>query len=231
MYPIVETRISFKPSSYASLGSNSSASLTIFSGVCSCYDETVKAEYPEVAFEDAEQWRAWLHVHHADADGVWLRMYKKASGIKTVTYAEALDEALCYGWIDGQVQKKDEVSYVQKFTPRRKNSMWSKRNVEYVARLEAAGRMMPSGLSEVARAQADGRWDRAYDRPSAMVTPEYFLDALKKRPKALAFYQTLNKTNIYAIGWRLQTAKTEQTRNRRMEKLLMMLEEGKKLHE
>ena len=190
----------------------------------------MEAEYLEVAFENAKQWRAWLDTHHADTDGIWLRMYKKASDIKTVTYAEALDEALCYGWIDGQMKKKDEWSYIQKFTPRRKNSMWSKRNIEYVARLESEGRMMPPGLLEVSRAKADGRWSQAYDKPSEMVAPEYFLKALNERPKAFEFYKTLNKANTYAIAWRLQTAKTEQTRNRRMEKLLKMLEEGKKLH-
>ncbi len=190
----------------------------------------MKPEYLEVEFEETKQWRAWLDTHHTDTDGIWLRMYKKAAGIKTVTYAQALDEALCYGWIDGQMKKKDDVSFIQKFTPRRKNSMWSKRNIEYVARLEAEGRMMPSGLSEVARAKADGRWDQAYDKPSEMKAPEYFTTALNKRPKAFAFYNTLNKTNTYAIAWRLQTAKTEATRNRRMEKLLAMLEDGKKLH-
>ena len=190
----------------------------------------MKAEYSEKEFENTKQWRAWLDIHYADVDGIWLRIYKKDSGIKTVTYAEALDEALCYGWIDGQRKKKDELSFIQKFTPRRKNSIWSKRNIEYVARLESEGRMMPPGLLEVARAKADGRWDQAYDKPSEMVAPEYFLNALKKHPEAHEFYKTLNKTNVYAIVWRLQTARTEQTRNRRMEKLLMMLEEGKKLH-
>ncbi|HEX8182594.1 MAG TPA: YdeI/OmpD-associated family protein [Candidatus Saccharimonadales bacterium] len=190
----------------------------------------MKAEYLEVEFENAQLWKAWLDAHYADTDGVWLRMYKKASSIMSVTYADALDEALCYGWIDGQMKKKDDVSYIQKFTPRRKNSMWSKRNIEYVARLEAAGRMTPAGLSEVFRAKEDGRWDQAYDKPSEMVAPDYFLDALKKNPQALEFYGTLNKTNTYAIAWRLQTAKTEQTRNRRTERLLEMLAQGKKLH-
>lgn len=190
----------------------------------------MKPEYSEVEFVNTTLWRAWLDTHHADTDGIWLRMFKKASGIDTVTYAEALDEALCYGWIDGQMKKRDEVSYIQKFTPRRKNSMWSKRNIEYVARLEAERRMMPSGSAEVDRAKNDGRWEQAYDKPSEMVTPEYFLNALKERPKAFEFYNTLNKTNTYAIAWRLQTAKTEQTRSRRMEKLLLMLDDGKKLH-
>ena len=126
----------------------------------------MKAEYLEVEFENTRKWRTWLDAHYDDTDDIWLRMYKKASGIKTVTYAEALDEALCYGWIDGQMKKKDDLSYIQKFTPRRKNSMWSKRNIEYIARLEADGRMMPSGLTEVTTAKTDGRWGQAYDKPS-----------------------------------------------------------------
>jgi uncharacterized protein YdeI (YjbR/CyaY-like superfamily) len=157
-------------------------------------------------------------------------MYKKATGIATVTYAEALDDALCYGWIDGQMKKGDEQSYLQKFTPRRAKSMWSKRNIEYMARLEAAGLMMPAGRAEVERAKADGRWDAAYDKPSDMVMPDYFLAALEQNSKAKQFFDTLNKTNTYAIAWRLQTAKTEATRARRMAKLLEMLEAGQKLH-
>lgn len=187
----------------------------------------MKPEYETVEFSDAAQWRQWLHTHHADTDGIWLRIYKKASGVETVDYAGALDVALCYGWIDGQVKKKDDVSYIQKFTPRRKNSLWSKRNIEYVARLEASGLMMPAGLAEVARAKADGRWEAAYDKPSEMVTPDDLVDALRKNPKAQEFFETLNKSNTYAITWRLQTAKTEQTRMRRLEKIIAMLEAGK----
>jgi uncharacterized protein YdeI (YjbR/CyaY-like superfamily) len=159
-----------------------------------------------------------------------MRLYKKASGVTSVTYAEALDVALCFGWIDGQVKRGDELSYLQKFTPRRKRSLWSKRNVEYVARLTEAGLMMPAGIAEVERAKADGRWSAAYDRPSEMATPDYFLAALRKNPKAAAFFETLNKTNKYAIAWHLQTARTEETRKRRQDKILTMLEAGKKLH-
>lgn len=194
------------------------------------YYLVVNTDYEEVEFVNNKLWRAWLDAHHSDVDGVWLRMYKKASGIKSINYAEALDEALCYGWIDGQMKKKDEVSYIQKFTPRRKNSMWSKRNIEYVARLEAGGQMMPAGLAEVARAKADGRWDAAYDKPSEMVLPDYFLDALSNNPKAQEFFQSLNKANKYAIAWRLQTAKTEQTRMRRIAKILAMLKAEEKFH-
>lgn len=157
-------------------------------------------------------------------------MYKKASGVQTVTYAEALGAALCYGWIDGQRKTKDDVSYVQKFTPRRKNSLWSKRNIEYVARLEAAGLMVPAGIAEVVRAQQDGRWGAAYDKPSQMVVPNYFMEALRNIPKAQDFFESLNKTNKYTIAWRLQTAKTVQTRQRRMDKIISMLEAGQKFY-
>lgn len=188
------------------------------------------ADYDIVAYKTAQEWRGWLTNHHADTNGVWMRIYKKASNLPTVTYAEALDEALCYGWIDGQIKKYDELSYIQKFTPRRKNSLWSKRNIEYIARLTEAGRMMPSGIAEVEAAKADGRWEAAYDKPSEMVMPDDFLKAISKNPKAKTLFDTLNKTNRYAIAWRLQTAKTPETRQRRMDKIIATLEAGEKLH-
>lgn len=183
-----------------------------------------------VEFVDPAGWRQWLADHHADTDGVWLRLYKKASGVASVTYAEALDSALCYGWIDGLVRSLDELSYVQKFTPRRKRSIWSKRNTEHIARLTEAGLMTPAGIAEVERAKADGRWDAAYDMPSEMVVPKDFLAELHKHPKAEKFFETLNKTNRYAIVWQLQTAKTEATRLRRQAKFIAMLEAGEKLY-
>lgn len=190
----------------------------------------MKSEYEILEFKDSTEWRQWLDKHYASADGVWMKMYKKASGIKSINYAEALDEALCYGWIDGQVKKFDDVAYIQKFTPRRSKSIWSKRNVGYVARLEKAGLMMPSGLLEVQKAKADGRWDAAYDKPSDMSVPDDFLIELQKHPKAKEFFSTLNKANTYAIAWRLRTAKTEETRKRRQDKIIAMLNSGQKLH-
>lgn len=190
----------------------------------------MKAEYPTLEYADAAAWRAWLDGNHASVDGIWLRMYKKASGVPSVYYAEALDEALCYGWIDGQVKKYDEVSYLQKFTPRRPRSLWSKRNIEYISRLTESGKMMPAGLAEVERAKSDGRWEAAYDKPSEMKVPDYFQSTLDSRPNAKLAFESLNKTNRYAILWNLQTAKTEATRIRRMEKFLVMLEEGRKLY-
>lgn len=195
---------------------------------CFAIINNVKPNYDIIAFKNGPAWRKWLDQNHGKADGVWLRLYKKASNIPTVTYAEALDEALCYGWIDGQGKAYDQESYLQKFTPRRARSMWSKRNIEHVARLQKAGLMTPAGLLEVERAQADGRWQAAYDAPSTMEVPAYFLEELRKHPKAEQFYNTLNKTNKYSIAWRLQTAKTDVTRARRTEKIIAALEAGEK---
>ncbi len=163
-------------------------------------------------------------------DGVWLRIYKKDSRKKTVTYAEALDEALCYGWIDGQRKTYDPESFLQKFTPRRSNSMWSKRNREHALRLIKEKRMTAAGHAEIDAAQKDGRWEQAYDAPSTMTIPTDFLKTLKKDKKAYEFFKTLNKANTYAIAWRLQTARKPETRAKRMESLFAMMKEGKKLH-
>ena len=168
--------------------------------------------------------------NHEKCDGIWLRLFKKDSGKATVTYAEALDQALCFGWIDGQVKSLDELSWVQKFTPRRTRSGWSKRNTELVERLAKAGLMMPAGLLAVEAAKADGRWHAAYDSPRNTKPPEDFLKALGKDKKAKAFFGTLNRANVYAIVYRLQTAKKPETRARRMEVILAMLGRGEKFH-
>lgn len=190
----------------------------------------MEQEAPVKAFKTAALFGAWLAKNHAMSDGIWLRIYKKGSGIQTVTYDEALDAALCYGWIDGQKKKYDEDSWIQKFTHRRPKSMWSKRNREHIARLTKAKRMRPSGLAEVTLAKADGRWDQAYDSPANMQVPEDFLRELKKDKKVLDFFLTLSKANTYAIAWRLQTAKKPETRARRMQDLLAMLAREEKLH-
>ena len=183
-----------------------------------------------VAFDSAKQWERWLAKNHASSEGVWLRIFKKDAGEKTVTYDEALDEALCYGWIDGQKKSHDERSWLQKFTPRRGKSLWSQRNKAHVARLIAAKKMRPAGLREVASAKKDGRWDAAYDPASSAQVPKDFLAVLAKDKKAKAFFDTLNKTNRYSIIWRLQTAKKPETRTRRMNEILSMLAAGKKFH-
>jgi uncharacterized protein YdeI (YjbR/CyaY-like superfamily) len=190
----------------------------------------VKPDYKIIAFESAAVWRSWLDENHDKVDGVWLRLFKKASNTPTVSYAEALDAALCYGWIDGQKKGYDEESFLQKFTPRRSKSMWSKRNIEHIERLTEQGLMMPAGIHEVERAKADGRWAAAYDTPSEMIIPNEFMAELKNHPVAEKFFATLNKANTYAIAWRLQTAKTEETRKRRQEKIIAMLDEEQRLH-
>lgn len=181
-------------------------------------------------FASQKAWCIWLGKNHDVSDGIWLRIFKKATGKETVTYAEALDEALCYGWIDGQKKTYDAESFLQKFTPRRSRSMWSKRNREHVDRLIKAKRMTTAGQAEIDAAKKDGRWEQAYDAPSTMVIPEDFIKMLKKDKKAYEFFITLNKANTYALAWRLQTAKKPETRLKRMELFLTMMKEGRKLH-
>lgn len=176
---------------------------------------TTNEDLKITAFASAKEWEQWLAKNHASSRGVWLRFFKKDSGVASVTHAEALDEALCYGWIDGQLKKYDETSWLRKFTPRRPKSIWSKRNRALVERLTKAGKIRPPGLKEVNAAKADGRWDKAYDFPSKMTMPEDFLKALSKNNKARIFFETLNKANTYAIAWRLQTAKKPETREKR----------------
>jgi len=187
-------------------------------------------DYEIVEFANQADFRAWLEKNGNTVPGIWLKIYKKGSGIASITYAQALDEALCFGWIDGQRKGYDVLAFLQKFTPRRPKSMWSKRNIEHVERLNDTGLMTKAGLQEVEKAKADGRWAAAYDRPSEMQVPQFFLDQLKQHPKAEAKFAELNKTNTYAIAWRLQTAKTEATRQKRAEKIIAILNAGQKLH-
>jgi uncharacterized protein YdeI (YjbR/CyaY-like superfamily) len=185
---------------------------------------------PIIAFASGDEFARWLEQHHADTPGVWVRMYKKHTGQPTVVWADAVVAALRYGWIDSVANKYDDDSYIQRFTPRRARSIWSKKNCQTIERLIAEGLMHPAGLAEVERAKADGRWDAAYDSPKDMQVPQDFLDALEKYPEAKAFYGTLKRTNTYAIAFRLNTAKRPETRARRFEQLLTMLREGKKLY-
>jgi len=193
-------------------------------------NKPVKTDLPVVHFEKAEILNDWLEKNHMNSSGIWLRIFKKNSGILSINYDQALDEALCFGWIDGQVKSYDDKSYIQKFTPRRARSMWSKRNIEHVKRLENEGRMKPSGIKEAEAAKSDGRWDRSYDSPSNMTIPEDFLNELSKDPLSEGFFNNLNKSNKYAIAWRLQTAKKTETRTKRMKAILEMLAKGKKFH-
>ena len=182
------------------------------------------------AFEDSAAFWWWLELNHASEPEVWVKMYKKGSGRKTITWNEAVVEALCWGWIDGIRKSLDDQAYLQRFTPRRKGSNWSKRNREHVERLIAEGRMQEAGMVHVRVAQADGRWEAAYAPPSEMTVPEDFLAALEERPAAKAFYETLNKQNRYAIAYRLHTARKPETRQMRFEKFLVMLEKEEKLY-
>ncbi len=181
-------------------------------------------------FKTSQDFETWLAEHHQSETSVVLKMYKKNSGVPTITYAEALDVALCYGWIDGQMKSLDVQSFVQRFTPRRPKSMWSKRNREHIQRLQAAGRMTTAGLAEVERAKADGRWDQAYDPPSQLEIPADFLSELDKKQKAKTFFDTLNRTNLYAIAWRIQTAKKLETRQKRIAEIIEKLAKGEKFH-
>ena len=191
---------------------------------------TPVSDYPIVLFADRTAFRAWLSAHHASQPGLWLRIAKAASPLQSVTYAEALDLALCFGWIDGQKRRHDADSFLQKFTPRQKRSPWSKRNREHVERLIAAGEMHPAGLAAVAAAKADGRWDRAYDSPGTVTVPDDLQAALDEHPEARAFFGTLTGTNRYAILYRIQTAVKPETRARRIAEFVAMLRRRETLY-
>ncbi|RKH42732.1 YdeI/OmpD-associated family protein [Corallococcus sicarius] len=189
-----------------------------------------KQELPVVPFASEQAWEKWLDTHHVDAPGVWLKLAKLDSGIPSVTYAQALDVALCYGWIDGQKDAFDDAYWLQRFTPRGARSKWSKINCGKVDALIAAGRMKPTGLLQVEAARADGRWEAAYAGAKDIVVPEDLLRALDANPKAKAFFATLKSANRYAILYRLHEAKKPETRARRLEKFVAMLEAGETLH-
>ena len=183
-----------------------------------------------LSFRSPAAFRAWLAKHHARSDGLLLRIYKKDSGVASVTYAKALDEALCFGWIDGQKLPCDAKSWLQKFTPRRPGSGWSKRNTEHAQRLIDAGAMTAAGLAEIESAKADGRWHAAYAAFGSAAAPKDFLAELRRNRKAHAFFKTLNRTNLYSIVYRLQTAKKPETREKRKQAIIAMLARGEKFH-
>ena len=185
---------------------------------------------PVAAFASAQELEQWFAANHAKSNGIWVRFFKKNADVPSVSYDEALEVALCFGWIDGQLKKHDEKSWLRKFTPRRPRGIWSKRNRGHAERLIRAGRMQAAGLREVDDAKHDGRWDAAYDSASAMVIPDDLLKELAKNEQAKAFFETLNRANVYAIVWRLQTAKKPQTRQKRLTTILTMLASGRKFH-
>ncbi len=188
------------------------------------------AELPTILFADQQAWTEWLDANHPNSPGLWLRLAKKDSGLSSVSYAEALDVALCYGWIDGQKRSADEQTWLQKFTPRGKKSVWSKINVDKVAALIEQGRMRPAGQAAIDLARADGRWEAAYDSQKNASVPEDLQAALDASPAAAAFYVTLNGTNRYAILFRVQTAKKPETRAKRIRDFIAMLERNEKLY-
>ncbi|MGQ0431604.1 MAG: YdeI/OmpD-associated family protein [Microthrixaceae bacterium] len=180
----------------------------------------------------SDQWEHWLNENHeAVPQGVWLRLFKKGRGEATLTYSDAVDVALCFGWIDGQGRKHDDVSRLQRFTPRRPRGVWSKVNTQRAERSIKTGRMRPAGMREVEAAKGDGRWQRAYDPPSTAVVPDDFLTELRKNKKAAAFFATLNKRNTYPVAYRLQTANTPETRAKRIRAMIEMFERGEKFYD
>ena len=182
------------------------------------------------SFETPEAFSGWLATHHDSEPELWLKIYKKKSGHPTINWQQAVIEALRWGWIDGIKKSLNDEAYLQRFTPRRKNSTWSKRNREHVEQLIKENKMQEPGMKQVRAAQNDGRWDAVYAPASEMVIPADLLTALEQHPEAKAFFETLNKTNLFAITSRLETARKPETRQRRFNKILDMLKQGKKFH-
>ena len=185
---------------------------------------------PALAFEDQEAWLSWLRKNHAKSSGVWLRIARKGADVGSMSYLQAVDAALCFGWIDGQKKSVDESCWLQRFTPRSGKSIWSKINREKATRLIELGKMSAAGLREVERAKRDGRWDGAYDSPSGATIPPDFQAVLDKNPRAKAFFATLDSRNRYAVLFRIQTARKAETRARRIEQFAEMLSQHKKIH-
>jgi uncharacterized protein YdeI (YjbR/CyaY-like superfamily) len=189
-----------------------------------------KQGLPIRSFASQRKWEEWLDEHHGTSKGLWLKIAKKDSGIDTVNYAEALDIALCYGWIDGQKGAFDDEFWLQKFTPRGPRSKWSRINRDKALALIQEKRMRPAGLAAIEKAQQDGRWDHAYDSPSQVSVPEDLQRELDRNPEAASFFETLNRVNKYAVLYRIHDAKKPETRARRIEKFIEMLNRGEKIH-
>ncbi|WP_269629999.1 YdeI/OmpD-associated family protein [Pelomonas sp. BJYL3] len=190
----------------------------------------LQAQADPVLFKNAKAFETWLRKHHASSDGLWLKIAKRGAEAPSVSYAEAVEIALCWGWIDGQKKSLDAQHYLQRFTPRRARSIWSKVNVEKVAALIEAGRMQAPGHAQIEAAKADGRWAKAYDSARTATVPEDLQAALDAKPQARAFFATLNAANRYAVLWRIQTAVKPETRARRIAQLVAMLARGEAVH-
>jgi uncharacterized protein YdeI (YjbR/CyaY-like superfamily) len=185
---------------------------------------------PIISFATQQDWEAWLNEHAIDSRGIWLKMAKKDTGIPSISYAEALEGALCYGWIDSQKAAYDDQYWLQKFTPRGPKSIWSKANRDKVEALLASGRMQPAGIQQMELAKADSRWEAAYESQSNITVPDDFQRELDNNPQAKEFFQTLNSVNRYAILFRIQTAKKPETRAARITKFIAMLSNHEKIH-
>lgn len=189
-----------------------------------------QSDSPPTLYRSAKAFEAWLKTNHARSDGLWLKIAKRGAEQASVTYAEAVEIALCWGWIDGQKKTFDEQYFLQRFTPRRARSVWSKINVDKVAALIAAGRMQAPGYAQVEAAKADGRWARAYHGARTSEVPEDLRAALEAAPRAKIFFATINAANRYAVLWRIQTAVKAETRARRIAQMVDMLSRGETLH-
>jgi uncharacterized protein YdeI (YjbR/CyaY-like superfamily) len=185
---------------------------------------------PTMSFASSAEWEEWLEHNHAVSDGVWIKIAKKGTGIESVRYPEVLESALCFGWIDGRREALDERYFLQRYTPRRPRSKWSRINREKAERLIAEGRMRPAGVAEVERAKADGRWEAAYESQSSSAVPDDLQRELDARPKAKAFFDGLSSQNRYAILYRLEDARRPETRARRLAKFVAMLEAGQSIY-
>lgn len=188
-------------------------------------------DIPTLPFADKKKWADWLAKQHDKSAGVWLKLAKKTSGIPSINYEEALDIALCYGWIDGQKKGFDDKFWLQKFTPRGSKSIWSKINTEKAEKLIASGEMKPAGLKAIEAAKADGRWAAAYSSQKNISVPEDFQAALDKNKKAKAFFTTLKSAERYSFLFRIHNAKKPETRAKRIKQFVEMLESGQKIHQ
>jgi len=189
-----------------------------------------KDEQDSIAFKNPAQLSAWLTRHHLRSGGIWVQIFKKGSGKPSVTWTDCVIEAIRFGWIDGQRRPLDEASFLQRLSPRRPKSNWSARNRDHATRLIAEGRMAPAGLAHVEAAKADGRWDGAYEGSATMTIPEDVLDALETMPAAKAFFETLDRRNLFTIYYRLHSAKRPETRARRLALILDQLDRGERFH-
>lgn len=188
------------------------------------------SDLPVLMFETQVAWEAWLDEHHADTPGLWLKIAKKGTNIPTISYAEALEGALCFGWIDGQKAAHDDEFWLQKFTPRRPKSVWSRVNREKAQELVAAGKMRPAGQRQIELARADGRWEAAYESQRTIAVPPDLQSALDSTPEAARFFATLDSANRYAILWRIHQAKRPETRAARIDKFIGMLSRHERVH-